>query len=174
MYLRCELLCNLWWWPLNSLRSWLVCKLVWNPSWFHGLPSYTGLSLLNCLLGGWFSYLISYNWSVLLQQLSPMWRQLSVFWELASKFSAALLKEFDGYHSGHRGFILVWDKALRLVPKNYEYMSSMPKCSKRLTPGGMQAKVLLIERVWGRRNRSFGRRHGSPYIATGARLHAEE
>jgi hypothetical protein len=66
MYLWLELLCNLWWWPLNLLRSWLVCKLVWNPSWFHGLPGYTGLSLLNHLLGGWFSYLISYNWSVLL------------------------------------------------------------------------------------------------------------
>jgi hypothetical protein len=39
-----ELLCNLWWWPLNLLWSWLVCKLVWNPSWFHGLPGYTGLS----------------------------------------------------------------------------------------------------------------------------------
>jgi hypothetical protein len=67
MYLWRELLCNLWWWPLNLLRSWLVCKLVWNPSWFHELPGYTGLSLLNRLLGGWFSYLISYNWSVLLQ-----------------------------------------------------------------------------------------------------------
>jgi hypothetical protein len=70
MYLWRELLCNLWWWPLNLLRSWLVCKLVWNPSWFHGLPGYTGLSLLNRLLGGWFSYLISYNWSVLLQLAS--------------------------------------------------------------------------------------------------------
>jgi hypothetical protein len=70
MYLWRELLCNLWWWPLNLLRSWLVCKLVWNPSWFHWLPGYTGLSLLNCLLGGWFSYLISYNWSVLLQLAS--------------------------------------------------------------------------------------------------------
>jgi hypothetical protein len=75
MYLRRELLCNLWWWPLNLLCSWLVCKLVWNPSWFHGLPGYTGLSLLNRLLDGWFSYLISYNWSVLLHvpilKLSP-------------------------------------------------------------------------------------------------------
>jgi hypothetical protein len=66
MHLRCEVLCNLWWWPLNLLRSWLICKLVWNPSWFHGLPGYTGLSLLNRLCGGWFSYLISYNWSVML------------------------------------------------------------------------------------------------------------
>jgi hypothetical protein len=66
MYLWCELLCNLWWWPLNLLWSWLVCKLVWNPSWFHGLPGYMVLSLLNRLLGGWFSYLILYNWSVLL------------------------------------------------------------------------------------------------------------
>jgi hypothetical protein len=70
MYLRRELLCNLWWWPLNLLRSWLVCKLVWNLSWFHGLPGYTDLSLLNRLLSGWFSYLISYNWSVLLQLAS--------------------------------------------------------------------------------------------------------
>ena len=46
----CELLCNMWWWPLNLLRSWLEWKLVWNPSWFHGLPGYTGLSLLNRLL----------------------------------------------------------------------------------------------------------------------------
>jgi hypothetical protein len=67
MYWCHELLCNLWWWPLNLLRSWLVCKLVWNLSWFHGLPGYTDLSLLNRLLGGWFSHLISYNWSVLLQ-----------------------------------------------------------------------------------------------------------
>jgi hypothetical protein len=66
MYPWCELLCNLWWWPLNLLWSWLVCKLVWNPSWFHGLPGYTGLSLLNRLLGGWFSSLIFYNWSILL------------------------------------------------------------------------------------------------------------
>jgi hypothetical protein len=66
MHQWCELLCNLWWWPLNLLRSWLVCKLIWNPSWFHKLPGYTGLSLLNRLLGGWISYLISYNWSVLL------------------------------------------------------------------------------------------------------------
>jgi hypothetical protein len=69
--LRCicdvNFLCNLWWRPLNLLRSWLVCELVWNPSWFYGLPGYTGLNLLNRLLGGWFSYLISYNWSVLLQ-----------------------------------------------------------------------------------------------------------
>jgi hypothetical protein len=70
MYLRRELLCNLWWWPLNLLRSWLVCELVWNPSWFHGLPGYTDLSLLNHLLGGYFSYLISYKWSVLLQTLT--------------------------------------------------------------------------------------------------------
>jgi hypothetical protein len=68
MYSCRELLCNLWWWPLNLLWSWLVCKLVWNPSWFHGLSGYTGLSLLNRLLGGWFSHLISYNWSVLLQR----------------------------------------------------------------------------------------------------------
>jgi hypothetical protein len=67
MYLWRKLLCNLWWWSLNLLRSWLVCKLVWNTSWFHGLPGYTGLSLLNYLLGGWFSYLILYNWSILLQ-----------------------------------------------------------------------------------------------------------
>ena len=46
----CELLCNMWWWLLNLLRSWLEWKLVWNPSWFHGLPGYTGLSLLNRLL----------------------------------------------------------------------------------------------------------------------------
>ena len=45
-----KLLCNMWWWPLNLLRSWLEWKLVWNPSWFHGLPGYTGLSLLNRLL----------------------------------------------------------------------------------------------------------------------------
>jgi hypothetical protein len=70
MYFWCEFLCNLWWWPLNLLWSWLVCMLVWNPSGFHGLPGYTGLSLLNHLLGGWFSYLISYNWSVLLQLVS--------------------------------------------------------------------------------------------------------
>jgi hypothetical protein len=70
MYLWRELLCNLWWWPLNLLRSWLVCKLVWNPSWFHGLPGYTVLSLLNRPLVGWFSYLISYNWSVLLHTIS--------------------------------------------------------------------------------------------------------
>jgi hypothetical protein len=50
MHLWCELLCNMWWWLLNLLWSWLVCELVWNPSWFHGLPSYTGLSLLNRLL----------------------------------------------------------------------------------------------------------------------------
>jgi hypothetical protein len=30
--LWCELLCNLWWWPLNLLRSCLVCELVWNLS----------------------------------------------------------------------------------------------------------------------------------------------
>jgi hypothetical protein len=72
MYLCRELLCNLWWWPLNLLRSWLVCKLVWNLSWFHGLPGYTGLSLLNRLLGGWFSHLISYNWSVLLHPVCKM------------------------------------------------------------------------------------------------------
>ena len=41
---------NMWWWPLNLLWSWLEWKLVWNPSWFHGLPGYTGLSLLNRLL----------------------------------------------------------------------------------------------------------------------------
>jgi hypothetical protein len=68
--LRCilcrEHLCNLWWWPLNLVRSWLLCKMVWNPSRFHGLPGYTGLSLLNCPSVGWFSYLISYNWAVLL------------------------------------------------------------------------------------------------------------
>ena len=46
----CELLCNMWWWPLNLLRSWLEWKLVWNPSRFHGLPGYMGLSLLNRLL----------------------------------------------------------------------------------------------------------------------------
>jgi hypothetical protein len=83
MYPWCELLCNLWWWPLTLLRSWLVCKLVWNPSWFHGLPGYTGLSLLVRLLGGWFSYLISYNWLVLLHELRPSagarypWRALA-------------------------------------------------------------------------------------------------
>jgi hypothetical protein len=49
MYLWCELWCNMWWWPLNLLWSWLVCELVWNPSWFHGLPGYTGLSLISCL-----------------------------------------------------------------------------------------------------------------------------
>jgi hypothetical protein len=71
--LRCilyrELLCNLWRWPLDLLRSWLLCELVWNPSWFHGLPGYTDLSLLNCPLIGWFSYLISYNWAVLLHYI---------------------------------------------------------------------------------------------------------
>jgi hypothetical protein len=65
-----ELLCNLWWWPLNLVRSWLLCKMVWNPSRFHGLPGYTGLSLLNCPPVRWFSYLISYNWAVLLQLAS--------------------------------------------------------------------------------------------------------
>ena len=50
MYLGYKLLCNRWWWPLNLLRSWLEWKLVWNPSWFHGLTGYTGLSLLNRLL----------------------------------------------------------------------------------------------------------------------------
>jgi hypothetical protein len=82
MYLRHELLCNLWWWPLNLLRSWLVCKLVWNPSWFHGLLGYTGLSLLNRLLGGWFSYLISYNWSVLLHRSSNelSWKDTVARW----------------------------------------------------------------------------------------------
>jgi hypothetical protein len=64
--LCCELLCNLWWWPLNLVRSWLLCEMVSNPSGFHRLPGYTGLSLLNCLLVGWFSYLISFNWVVLL------------------------------------------------------------------------------------------------------------
>jgi hypothetical protein len=68
--LWCELLCNLWWWPLNLLRSWLVCELVWNPSWFHGLLGYMGLSLLNHSPIEWFSYLISYNWAVLLQLVS--------------------------------------------------------------------------------------------------------
>jgi hypothetical protein len=62
-----KLLCNLWWWPLNLVWSWLLCEMVWNSSRFHGLPSYTGLSLLNCPPVGWFSYLISYNWAVLLQ-----------------------------------------------------------------------------------------------------------
>jgi hypothetical protein len=61
-----ELLCNLWWWPLNLVRSWLLCEMVWNPSRFHELPGYTGLSLLNCPPVRWFSYLISYNWAVLL------------------------------------------------------------------------------------------------------------
>jgi hypothetical protein len=65
-----ELLCNLWRWQLNLVRSWLLCEMVWNSSGFHGLPGYTGLSLLNCSLVGWFSYLISYNWAVLLH-LSP-------------------------------------------------------------------------------------------------------
>jgi hypothetical protein len=32
------------------VRSWFVCWFVLNPSWFHGLPGYTGLSLLNYLL----------------------------------------------------------------------------------------------------------------------------
>jgi hypothetical protein len=72
--LRCilchEHLCNLWWWPLNLVRSWLLCEMVWNPSRFHGLPGYTGLNLLNCPSVGWFSYLISYNWAVLLQECS--------------------------------------------------------------------------------------------------------
>jgi hypothetical protein len=28
MYLWCELLCNIWWWPLNLLRSWLVREVI--------------------------------------------------------------------------------------------------------------------------------------------------
>jgi hypothetical protein len=59
MYPWCELLCNLWWWPLNLLWSWLVCELVWNPSRFHGLPGYTGLSLLNRLLR-WMIFLLKF------------------------------------------------------------------------------------------------------------------
>jgi hypothetical protein len=59
----CELLYNMWWWPLNLLWSWLVCELVWNPSWFHGLPGYTGLSLLNRLL--WrVIFLLNFVWLV--------------------------------------------------------------------------------------------------------------
>jgi hypothetical protein len=92
MYLWRELLCNLWWWPLNLLRSWLVCTLVWNPSWFHGLPGYTDLSLLNHLLGEWFSYLISYNWSVLLQSTQ---RKL-VWWQPVA--------ELQGMPGMHRQF----------------------------------------------------------------------
>jgi hypothetical protein len=49
MYLWCELLCNMWCWPLNLLRFWLGCEFVWNPSRFHGLPGYTDLSWLNSL-----------------------------------------------------------------------------------------------------------------------------
>jgi hypothetical protein len=32
------------------IRSWFVCWFVLNPLWFHELPGYTGLSLLNYLL----------------------------------------------------------------------------------------------------------------------------
>jgi hypothetical protein len=74
--LWCKLLCNLWWWPLNLVRSWLLCELVWNPSWFHRLPGYMGLSLLNRPHLGWFSYLISYNWAVLLQDISKSFDQV--------------------------------------------------------------------------------------------------
>ena len=55
----CELLCNMWWWPLNLLRSWLGHELVWNPLWFHGLPGYTGLSLFNRLLW-WMIFLLNF------------------------------------------------------------------------------------------------------------------
>jgi hypothetical protein len=44
---------------LNHVRSWLVGWLVWNPSWFRGLP---GLDVLKCgLLRQLFLYLCSYN-----------------------------------------------------------------------------------------------------------------
>jgi hypothetical protein len=80
MYPWFELLCNLWWWPLNLLRSWLVCELVWNPSRFHGLPGYTGLSLLNRLLR-WMIFLLNlYNWLVLLQKSIPAAWQLFRWW----------------------------------------------------------------------------------------------
>jgi hypothetical protein len=33
-----------------------------------------------------------------------------------------LLKGFNGWHSEHKGFILVQDEAIRLILKTYEYM----------------------------------------------------
>jgi hypothetical protein len=53
---------------------------------------------------------------------------------------------------------------------DYEYVFLKLKCSKQLTTGGMQAMILWVEEIG---NRSFGRRPGSPYIVTGARLDGE-
>jgi hypothetical protein len=51
--------CNRWCVVLNHVWSWLVGWLVWNPSWFHGLP---GLYVLKCgSLRRLFLYLCSYN-----------------------------------------------------------------------------------------------------------------
>ena len=55
----CKLLCNMWWWPLNLLQSWLGHELIWNPLRFHVLPGYTGLSLLNRLLW-WMIFLLNF------------------------------------------------------------------------------------------------------------------
>jgi hypothetical protein len=41
----CMKCCNRWCVVLNHVRSWLACWLVWNPSWFHGLPR---LYVLKC------------------------------------------------------------------------------------------------------------------------------
>jgi hypothetical protein len=79
LYFKTLCVCVIWtttsatfiqtWFVITMFK--LQCiEMVWNSSRFHGLPGYTGLSLLNCPPVGWFSYLISYNWVVLLQLVS--------------------------------------------------------------------------------------------------------
>ena len=52
---------------VESLRSWLVWRLVWNPSWFHGLPGLWEFDYVKATaLAGVFHSWSLVNWAVLL------------------------------------------------------------------------------------------------------------
>ena len=56
---------------VESLRSWLVWWLVWNPSWFHGLPGLWEFDYVKATtLAGVFHSWSLVNWAVLLKSVS--------------------------------------------------------------------------------------------------------
>jgi len=63
-----EVTCDLF---VESLRSWLVCWLVWNPSWFRGLQGLWEFDYVKATaLAGVFRSWSLVNWAILLHSLS--------------------------------------------------------------------------------------------------------
>jgi len=105
---------------VESLRSWLVWWLVWNPSWFHWLPGLWefGYVKATALVGVFYSWSLV-NWAVLLQLVLKQCSTLNLsyvylkqkflfhrisFWQLIAIIDIGVFKSkkvLPEYASGH-------------------------------------------------------------------------